>query len=82
MSKFHKRTLLYVGVILFVALLIARFTDSGTIPVGKDAVIITGEAIIINYDASLETWDKAKAAWLKALETYPKDGSGTTKAYY
>ncbi len=71
MSKFNKRTLLYVGVILFVGLLFAHFTDSGTIPVGKDAVIITGEAIVINYDASPETWDKAKAAWLKALEQYP-----------
>jgi hypothetical protein len=55
--------------------------DSGSIPIGKDAVIITGECVVINYDASLETWDRAKEAWLAAREMYPPKDSGHVNAY-
>jgi hypothetical protein len=65
--KFETKTKVFALVIITVALLISwawRSATGGNIPVGKDAVIITGECIVINYDASEDTWDKAKAAWL------------------
>jgi hypothetical protein len=83
--KFETKTKVFALVIITVALLISwawRSATGGNIPVGKDAVIITGECIVINYDASEDTWDKAKAAWLEALKEHPRSGKGHTKAYY
>lgn len=54
----------------------------GSIPVGENAVIITGECVIINYDATEAEFDAAKVAWLKAIKDHPQEGSGHTKAYY
>jgi hypothetical protein len=53
-----------------------------SIPVGKNAVIITGECIVINYDATEAEFDAAKAAWLEALKEHPAENTGHTKAYY
>jgi hypothetical protein len=59
-----------VGVCLFTWVKV--FGNPGTIPVGENAVIITGECIVINYDATEAEFDAAKVAWLEALETYPR----------
>ncbi len=68
-----------IGVVLAY---VYMWNDEYTIPVGKNAVIITGECVVINYDATPAEFDAAKAAWLEALKEHPRKGTGHTKAYY
>lgn len=82
------KRLLYNPKVIALAILVAvlayvyLWNDEYTVPVGKNAVIITGECVVINYDATPDEWDLAKEAWLKARKVYPPSGTGHTKAYY
>ena len=83
MKKIDAKIKVIALAILAGALLMSwAFSSSGSIPVGKNAVIITGECVVINYDATEAEFDAAKAAWLEAIKTHPRNGSGHTKAYY
>jgi len=37
--------------------------NNGIIPVGKDAVLLTGECVVINWDASVITANDTIAQW-------------------
>lgn len=80
--KAFPKTMVMIGVGVCLFTWIKVFGSPGTIPVGENAVIITGECIVINYDATEAEFDAAKTAWLKALKEHPANNTGTTKAYY
>lgn len=80
--KHFPKTMCMIGIGIFFVCWIKIFGSPGTIPVGENAVIITGECIVINYDATEAEFDAAKVAWLEALKDNPASDTGTTKAYY